>query len=139
MSAFTRSGSVPLLACGLLVLAGCSKGGKESDFSPPAAKAREALEAGLNHLQAGNQPGAVPGTSPRVEIVDTKWKAGQVKQFEITGEDTPTGDSSVPRFFKVRLTLVKGPPQEVRYVVFGIDPLLVYREEDYQALSGMAK
>jgi hypothetical protein len=128
------------LAGGLLLLAGCSKtGGRVEDFTPPGEKARQALEAGLNHLQGGNPPGAVPGTSPRVEIVDTRWKAGQLRAFEVLGEDAPSADSSVPRFFRVRLTPASGPPQEVRYAVFGIDPLLVYREEDYKALSGVSK
>ena len=138
MSRHRRLVPLLLLAGGLVLSAGCQGRKKEGDFTPAPEKARQALEAGLSHLQNGNSPGTVPGTSPRVEIVDTKWKAGQLKAFEILGEDTPSADSSVPRFFKVRLTLAKGP-QEVRYVVVGIDPLWVYREEDYNSLSGMAK
>ena len=138
MNATHRSGILPL-ATFCLFLLGCSKGTKVEDFTPPPEKARQALEAGLNHIQGGNSPGAVPGTSPRIEIVDTRLKAGQLKAFEILGEESPTGDSTIPRFFKVRLTLATGPPQEVRYVVFGIDPLLVYREADYNAMSGMSK
>lgn len=127
------------LAGGLLVFAGCSKGGKVEDFTPPSDKAQQALVAALTHLQSGNAPGTVPGTTPRVEFVDTKSTPGQIKGFEILGEDSPTAGSSAPRFFKVRLTLAKGSPQEVRYVVVGIDPLWVYREEDYRSLSGLAK
>lgn len=118
----------------LLFLVGCSPGGKVEDFTPPADNARKALEAALNHWQAGNKPGTVPGTSPTVEVVDAKWKAGQkITAYEILGEDS-TGPG--PRTFKVRVTLALGPPLEVRYVVVGIDPLWVYRDEDFKKASG---
>lgn len=139
MRATVSSSLLPLLAGGLLLLAGCSKGGKVEDFTPPSDKAQKALEAALTHLQAGHAPGTVPGTAPQVQLVDTKSKAGQIKGFEVIGEDSPKSESSVPRYFKVRLIPAKGSPQEVRYVVVGIDPLWVYREEDYQSLSGMSK
>jgi hypothetical protein len=122
------------LTAGLLLLAGCSPGGKVEDFTPPADNARKALEAALNHWQAGNKPGTVPGTSPTVEVLDSKWKAGQkITAYEVLGEE-PAGPG--PRTFKVRLTVANGPPLEVRYVVVGIDPLWVYRDEDYKKVSG---
>jgi hypothetical protein len=126
-----------LLACGL-ALASCSKPGqKVEDFTPPPDKARKALEAALDHWQSGHPPGTVAGTSnPTVDVVDSRWQGGQrLKSYEILGEEAGTE----PRFFKVRLTPTKGPPQEVRYAVFGIDPLQVYREEDFQKLSGTGK
>jgi hypothetical protein len=117
-------------------LAGCSgKGGQVGDFTPPEANARKALEAALTHWQSGGQPGAVPGTAPVVQVIDSKWKAGQqLKSYEITGEEPVTG--SGPRTFRVRLNTVKGPPVDTRYAVLGIDPLMVYRDEDFQKLSG---
>ena len=131
--------SVRLLVpiCGLILLAGCSRQGtRNQDFNPPSDKARKALESALEHWQAGNPPGTVPGTSPKVEVMDSIWKGGQkLTSFEILEEEA----GSEPRFFKVRLTLAKGPPQEARYAVMGIDPLWVYREEDYKKLSGMGK
>ena len=131
---------IPPLA-GVLLLLGCSKTGQRSeDFTPPPDNARAALEAALNHWKAGNPPGAVPGTTPQVEAVDAKWKASpkQLRAFEIVGEE-PRGDASGPRYFKVKLTAAGGAPQEVRYVVVGIDPLWVYREQDFDALSGAGK
>jgi hypothetical protein len=123
-----------VLAGGLIALAGCSKGSRVEDFTPPPDNARKALEAALNHWKAGNPPGAVPGTSPAVDVLDSKWKGGQkITDYEVLGED-PAGPG--PRTFKVRLTPVKGPPVEVRYVVQGIDPLWVYREDDYKKLNG---
>lgn len=118
---------------------GCSGGGgRVEDFTPPEANARKALEAALNHWQAGGQPGAVPDTKPVVEVTDSRWKAGQkLKAFEITGEEPPAGAG--PRFFTVRLTPPSGSAVETKYAVFGIDPLLVYRDEDYQKLSGVGK
>ena len=129
--------SLCVLACGLALAAGCSRqGSKVEDFTPPSDKAQKALEAALNHWQSGHPPGTVPGTSPTVEVVDSKWKGGQqLKSYEILGEEGGTE----PRFFKVKLTLAKGPPQEAKYAVLGIDPLWVYREEDYKALSGAGK
>ena len=122
----------------LALVAGCPRGGKIDDFTPPAANARKALEAALGHWQGGGQPGAVPGTSPGVEVTDAKWKAGQkLKSYEITAEEPLDGVG--PRFFKVRLTPAAGPAVETRYAVLGIDPLLVYRDEDYQKLSGTGK
>ncbi|HET6575915.1 MAG TPA: hypothetical protein VFG68_20100 [Fimbriiglobus sp.] len=122
------------LSVGLLLLAGCSPGGKVEDFTPPADNARKALEAALNHWKAGNPPGTVSGTSPAVEVLDSKWKAGQkITGYEVLGEDAA---GPGPRTFKVRLTLARGSPVEVRYVVVGIDPLWVYRDEDYKKLSG---
>jgi hypothetical protein len=126
-----------LLIWGSLALAGCSREGRRvEDFTPPADKARQALEAALNHWKTGQPPGRVPGTTPAVEVLDSKWKAGQkLKDYEIIGEEP----GSEPRFFKVRLTPSTGTAQEVRYAVIGIDPLWVYREEDYKALSGAGK
>jgi hypothetical protein len=128
---------LPLVIGVLVILTACSRQGtKTQDFIPPSDKARQALEAALNHWQGGNPPGQVPGTSPLVEVEDTKWKAGQkLKSYEILGEESGTE----PRFFKVRLTPPQGAAVEVRYAVFGIDPLHVYREEDYQKLSGTGK
>jgi hypothetical protein len=124
-----------LLAVVLAAAAGCSKGTRVEDFTPPADNARKALEAALNHWQAGNPPGSVPGTRPAVEVIDAKWKAGQkLTGFEVVKEEPPAGTG--PRYFTVRLTPAKGPPEEVRYVVLGIDPLWVYREDDYKKLSG---
>ena len=126
------------LILALAVAAGCSRGGKVEDFTPAAAIARKALESALGHWQGGGQPGAVPGTSPAVEVTDAKWKAGlKLKTYEITGEEPLDGVG--PRFFKVRLTPTTGAAVETRYAVLGIDPLLVYRDEDYQKLSGTGK
>ena len=127
-----------LLACAMVTATGCTGGGKVEDFTPAEVKARAALESALKHWQGGGQPGAVPNTAPAVEVTDAKWKSGQqLKSYEILGDEPPVGPG--PRFFKVRLTPAKGAAVETRFAVLGIDPLLVYREEDYQKLSGVGK
>ena len=127
--------AVACLACGLLAVVGCSTQ-KVEDFKPPADRAQQALETVLNHWKSGQPPDQIPGTSPAILVLDSKWKSGQkLTNYEILGEEPGTD----PRFFKVRLTLAKGGAQEARYVVVGIDPIWVYREEDYQSLSGMGK
>ena len=136
-----KLGPLLLLAGGVLLSVACSRTrNKVEDYTPSSEKARQALEVALTHWQAGNASGPVPGTSPVVQAVDSKWKPGQKLQgFEILGEEAPSTDGAAPRFFKVRLTPANGPPLEARYVVVGIDPLWVYREEDYKAMSGMSK
>jgi hypothetical protein len=136
----TVVGSVMLVlaAAGLALSAGCSRtGSKDSDFIPSSGSARKALESALKSWQSGKPPGAVEGANaPKVQAVDSRWQAGQkLVAFEIVKEEQ-AGDG--PRWLTVRLDVGKGP-QEVRYAVFGIDPLLVYREEDYQKLSGTGK
>lgn len=130
---------VLVLMAGLSAVAGCSGGGgRVEDFTPAEGNARKAVEAALTHWQGGGQPGTIPNTKPAVEVTDGKWRGGQkLKTFEITGEEPPAGTG--PRFFKVRLTPPTGAAVETKYAVFGIDPLLVYRDEDYQKLSGTGR
>ena len=126
-----------VLAVGLLWLAGCTKGGKVQDFTPPSDNARKALELALDHWKAGNAPGALPGQTPGIEVVDSAWKGGQkLREYEIVGEDAPPAQNQGPRTFTVKLTLTQGPPVEVKYMVIGIDPLWVYRDKDFAKLSG---
>jgi hypothetical protein len=129
---------LPAAVLAVLLPFGCSKGGKVEDFTPPADNARRALEAALKHWQAGQKPGGVPGTTPAVEAVDSKWQGGQkLTAFEILGEDPAAGGG--PRVFKVRLTPAQGPAVEAKYFVVGLDPVWVYRDEDYQKLTGAGK
>ena len=128
-----------LTALAFAVGLGCSTGGKVGDFTPNEGNARKALASALDHWKGGGQPGAVPNTTPPVEVTDTKWKSGQsLKSYEILGEE-PAAAEPGPRMFKVRLTLAKGSPIETKYAVVGIDPLLVFRDEDFQKMSGTGK
>ena len=124
-----------LLVCAALVVAGCRKGGKVEDYTPKPDQARKALEAALTSWRNGDAAGAVPGSkNPRVNVMDSAWQGGQkLAGFEILREESA---GQGPRIFVVRLTPADGAPQEVRYCVIGIDPLIVAREEDYNKMSG---
>jgi hypothetical protein len=67
--------------------------------------------------------------------VDRVWQSGgKLAAFEILKVEDKPG----PRWFSVKLTLKDAPQaQEVRYAVLGLDPLWVYREEDYNRSCGM--
>jgi hypothetical protein len=112
--------------------AGC--GGRGYDrYIPAAAAAREALEAGLASWQAGLPPSKITDRSPAVEVVDPHRRPGQrLKRYEVVGEAGGDG----PRCFTVRLTL-DNPPEDkkVRYCVMGLDPLWVFRQDDYEMFS----
>lgn len=137
MHSFSRSFvAIVLLIGGLLV--GCDKGHKASDFTPDENKAKTTLESALNHWKNGGSTGTIADTSPSIEVIDTKWKAGQkIKGFEITAEEPFSGTGA--RIFKVRLELTSGKSEDTKYAVLGINPVLIYRDEDYQKLSGTGK
>jgi hypothetical protein len=128
--------SFRLMVLGSLFIGlGCSDSKTNEDFIPPSGNARKALETALTSWQEGQPHGTIAtSVNPKIEVLDSKWRSGQkLVSYEILKEDTETNGH---RYFTVRLTLGKGSPQEVRYVVIGIDPLWVYREEDFQKLSG---
>jgi hypothetical protein len=54
--------------------------------------------------------------------------------YEITGEETNL--EGLPRFtVKLKLAAQAGT-QEAHFIVYGIDPLWVHREEDYKKVGG---
>ena len=122
----------------LLVDPGCRRK-SESDFTPAQADARKALESGLRSWKEGGKPGDVPGTSkPTVRAEDPEWSEGRkLKEYEILGDEPLEG--SPGRVFTVRIITDKGAPHEAKYVVFGIDPVQVFRDSTYKALSGAGR
>ena len=119
----------------LLAGAGCKKG--PGSYVPSSGKARQALEVALNAWKGGQKPGRLTTMTPPVEVIDARWKAGdRLASFEVLQEEE--SDGSKPRWFTVRLKLEHpASEQTVRYAVLGNDPLWVYREADFQKLSGM--
>jgi hypothetical protein len=117
----------------LAACAGCADRGYEKYF-PSQDRARQALESALRAWRDGTRPAAVAGTP--IEAVDRYVQKGEkIAGYEILKEEANDG----PRVFSVQLTLQKpaGKQVTVRYYVLGKDPLWVYREEDFKALSGM--
>lgn len=119
-----------ILGVGLLLPLGAGCGG-DSAAAPSDDAARAALGAALSAWSQGAKPGEVSGTDPKVTVHDTPWSQGQrLASFEILKEDE---GAAVEKQFTVRLTLSKPErTEEARYHVLGVDPLMVFRDEDYQ-------
>lgn len=96
---------------------------------PSEPAARQALDAALAAWKNGEGPGTLADRSPKIQVTDSHRTPGQkLLGYEILGEVAADG----PRGFVVRLKL-DNPPEEakVRYCVVGIDPLYVFRQEEY--------
>jgi hypothetical protein len=102
-------------------------------FVPAPELSRAALEAVLIDWQTGLPPGQIDRLPVTVQAIDQHRKEGQeLEEFEILGE----APGSAPRCFAVRLKLRRPEAEEkVRYVVVGINPLWVFRQEDFDGLS----
>lgn len=116
---------------------GCSKAGGGYDrYMPAEDTARHALTTALDAWKNGGRVGKIEGPPMQVNVVDSKWQAGQkLKAYEILGVDSSAG----PARFSVRLTMQgSGSNKDVGYIVIGRSPnLWVYREEDYQHAAGL--
>jgi hypothetical protein len=134
-----RYHAIRWLGLGLMALAlcGCNRADRtELDILPSEDKARAALETALTAWKNGEKMGNIKGDSCSIEVGDRVWMAGKkLAAFEILGAEDKPG----PRWFSVNLTLKGAQPQQVRYAVLGIDPLWVYREEDFNQACGMGK
>lgn len=116
-----------------MLAAGCSRNPRAEDFVPPEDAARAALDAYLKAWAAGDTGDAVPGTDPPVMVADELRADGRtLAGYTILGP-TP---ADAPRCFAVTLKL-GNPPAEVRerYVVVGIDPVWVWRYDDYLMMT----
>jgi len=124
-----------VLAAGLLFVAvGCADRSDPGRFYPPEDRARQALEAALTAWRQGAPTGPVPGaTNPAVQLADSHRSPTQrLAGFTILGMAPGEG----PRVFTVKLTLENpAAEQKVRFVVIGIDPVWVFRHEDYEMMS----
>jgi hypothetical protein len=116
-------------------ICGCARQPESAkrSFVPAPELSRAALEAALIDWQAGLPPGQIDRLPVTVQVVDQHRREGQeLEEFEIMGE----APGSAPRCFAVRLKLRRPEAEEkVRYVVVGINPLWVFREEDFDGLS----
>jgi len=102
-------------------------------FIPPSQQAREAVAAVLEDWQSAKVPGPIDRLAVKVQIIDRQRKEGQsLSDFEILGEVPEEG----VRCFAVRLKLCDPDAEfKARFVVVGIDPLWVFRQEDYDLLN----
>jgi hypothetical protein len=115
-----------------VISSGCGGG------SAPIAStevARKALQASLEAWKDGKPASSLAAETPRIEPVDFEWKARKtLLNYEIgevvSGQGTQT--------FAATLT-IKGEPaaRRVRYMVLGLDPVLVFRDEDFDRFMNM--
>lgn len=127
-------GLIFICTVGYLSAVGYKPADRTKEFIPSPAKAESAIEAVMDAWKNGDPVGIVEGTSsPVVHVIDSYRNAGQVlEEYEILGE-VP---GNAPRCFAVKATLSHPDKQiRLRYVVVGIDPLWVFRHEDYDLLS----
>ena len=113
------------------LLTGC--GDSSARYVPSVTQAEAAVKASLDDWKKGLPAGPVAGTKPAVHMVDSQRRELPVlSDYQILGE-VP---GNAPRCLAVRLHWANPEKEErARYVVVGIDPLWVFRQEDYDLLS----
>ena len=115
------------------IAAGCDSGGHDR-YVPPAEKARAAVEAVLSAWKAGEPHLTVTSLDTPVDLYDARRQAGQkLEDFrileEVAGGEHPS--------FRTSLRFAGKPKEEeTTYLVIGINPLNVFRAEDYKRATG---
>ena len=112
---------------------GCG-GAPEKKYIPKADLARGALEAALEHWKSGAKHGPVEDFNVPVNVFDARWQNGKkLESYEIVSEVPSDG----PKVFLVKMKLNEDKEEiEIKYFVVGNDPLLIFREQDYNKASG---
>jgi hypothetical protein len=104
-------------------------------FIPSEERAREALDSALETWRQGKAEGnfRLDAASGAVQVADSFRRSGQsLSGYEVLGKTPADG----PHRFVVQLLLDHPAEQKtVRYVVVGVDPLWVIREEDYEMME----
>ncbi|WP_422922913.1 hypothetical protein [Singulisphaera sp. PoT] len=125
--AFVRLGLIVLTA-----LAGCG------NPPPPMSTletGRKALEDGLAAWKDGKTAASMGDAKPAVDFVDYQWRAGK-KLSSYTIVSDAKGESN--HTYTVDLTLANtDEAKQVEYMVFGSDPIHVFRDEDYARTLNM--
>lgn len=114
-----------------LTFAGCQRRTRQ-DYVPTAAAAQEALVRALDAWKRGELPGRIDGR-PVIQVGDTHRRAGQkLTRYEIAGE-LPSREG---RLFAIRATFESPAAEEkIHYIIVGLDPLWVLRQEDYHTMT----
>ncbi|MFO0900783.1 MAG: hypothetical protein U0836_25415 [Pirellulales bacterium] len=122
-----------LLAGLLLAAAGCRDSAPPGErFTPSESTARAALETALRAWQVGGPVDSLAFDGGRAHLADGQQAAGRrLQRFDILGE----GSAHSGRRYLVQIQLDgPDPPQKVNYVVIGIDPVWVIRQQDLEML-----
>jgi hypothetical protein len=134
-----RAVLVGLLFGWIAVIAGCGSGthattadNSTSQFVPSVSQAEAALRAVIESWKKDEPPGMIPGTSPAIHITDTFRKPDEkLVDYRILGE-VP---SERKRCIAVELRFKPERAERTRFLVVGIDPLWVFRQEDAENLA----
>jgi hypothetical protein len=120
-----------LLLGAAIVAPGC--GQRAGEYTPAPEAARASLEAALTAWRDGVAPRAID-SKPKVQVVDTQRRPGQtLRSFEVLSETSLAGEG---RCYVVGLSFDSPAASErARFVVVGIDPIWVFRKDDYDKLS----
>ena len=125
---FVRPHRLVLLGIAAL-FSGC--GMSAEDYVPQGDLARQGLQAALTSWKNGERLQTITSLEAPVNVVDARWRAGRkLQSFEIVSE----APGNPHRVFTVKMRLAgQDQDEETRYIVTGLDPILVFREEDYNA------
>ncbi len=119
----------------LLVLAAASGCGGASAPLPSSTEAKTALQTTLDAWKTGTPASALVEGNPSIQAVDHEWVSGKGLDAYVIG-DEQSGDGN--KTFTVSIT-IKGSsaPIDVRYMIFGRNPIRVYREDDFTRMANM--
>jgi hypothetical protein len=127
---------VVLAAAALHCAVGCNQASSGyARYIPSASKSEEAMELVMAAWKNGAPAGALKLKSEpiTIQVADSTRRRGQrLVGYQVLGEVSGEG----PRTFVVRLKL-ENPRAEydARYYLVGVDPLWVFRQEDYDAVA----
>ena len=118
----------------LLALAASGCGGGSAPL-PSSTEARTALQTALDAWNTGTPASALVEGKPSLQAVDHEWASGKGLDSYVIG-DEQSGDGN--KTFTVSITL-KGSssPIDVRYMIFGRNPIRVYRDDDFTRMANM--
>ena len=124
--------NVTCMFVGLATLAVLGCRDRTADFTPSPSIAESALRRTLEAWQAGHTGGEIAGSKPLIHVTDAERKPSQsLTNFKILGQTQMRSG----RTYAVELAL-ENPKETIKteYVIVGIDPLWVFRREDYELL-----
>lgn len=120
-----------LVLVGVISFVGCSN---RSAPLPTGTAARQALETALDAWKTGQSPSSLVQRQPSIEVVDFQWSSGEALIAYSLGRDVPGQGTQT---ISASLTLKGHPSKDVKYMVFGTNPLQIYRDEDFTRAMNM--
>ena len=119
----------------MIVMAGLAGCGGGSAPLPSANDAHQALQTSLEAWKAGKPATSLAAEKPSIEFVDFEWKAGKALTEFSLGQEAP---GQGVQTLSASLT-IKGEsgPKEVNFMILGLDPMRIFRDEDYSRAMNM--